>query len=596
MEPALIKDEAQFRRALEHLEWLRRSPKGSDRDRQIELWELLVDQYTKAAAAPQPGPRKAECVEIKADPGPWIRWPFLAPATCYFLLGVALMIYLRMMYHVTYFPAFFEGEEAKVLDLAQGTVVFHDYFGSWWMCVKGGFIEYNKGFAWLFVPLYMVFGYDVRLIMFVMPAITGTLVAIYLTFYRKTYPKSSLLAFFMVAMFSLLCVCMRRYKWHPVAYMAAISVYLFFLPQYYKGAFFLNHRARRLAAVALYGLSCYLYFGCFLYAVPFFILLIFFAARTAKRRDIVIACGIFAVAEAAFTYFYNVNDQWNIRVEEELQSFADNFNAQGLQWRWWDLEQFFWTVDLSFPYLVMFCAGIYIGVRRALKGDRFALITLVLFACQWGTQFVIGGSHNPDQMNWSMIPLLGVILIGADGIIAWFRRAVPYGGVIVVALVLCVAKLEMDHYLLLNKRAPYQSFVQEWNTRTQLSLVLRTIKEDKTDSVKYYLPSPAISEADGSYDYGANLLRRDYADALMKVTFFENDADLRKKLRHQKEKKPAVVFLSVDFHEPDKPGKENDPLLGKKPEAFHPYQDIYDIAFWIRRYQFSPTELKRMGG
>jgi hypothetical protein len=597
MDPAIIKDEAQLRQALDFLEYLRSSEKGPERERQIELWELLIANYTKTleptvVADPAEGPVPI-VPKVRVPKVPWIRWPILAPATGLFLLGAALVIYLRMMYHVTYFPAFFEGEEAKVLDLAQGTVVFHDYTGSWWTCFKGGFIEYNKGFTWLFVPLYMVFGYDVRVIMFVMPAITGTLVAIYLTIYRKTYPKSSLFSFFLISMFSVLCICVRRYKWHPVAYIAAISIYLYFLPYYYKGTFFLNNRLRKLVAVCLYGLSCYLYFGCFLYAVPFFILLIFFAAKSATRRDILVACGIFALAEAGFTFFYYTTDQWTIRVQEELESFADNFNAQGLQWRYWDLQQFFWTVDLSFPYLVMFGVGVYFAVRRALAGDRFALITLTLFACQWGTEFAIGGAHNPDQMNWCMIPLIGLILIGADEIIAWARRALPHGGLVVVATVLCVASLEMNHYLYINKHAPYQSFVQEWNTRTQLSLVLRTIKEDNSNAVRYYLPSPALPESEGSFDYGANLLRADYAPVFLKLTFFESEADLRRKLRLQRDNKPAVVFLSVDFHPADKKGRENDPLLGKKPEAFHPYEEIYDIAFWIRRFQFSPAEIRQ---
>ncbi|HZZ19382.1 MAG TPA: hypothetical protein VFE25_08435, partial [Opitutaceae bacterium] len=251
MDPAVIKDDAQLGRALGHLDWLRGSPKSDDRDRQIEVWELLVEHYRKDGAFPA-GLSLNRARGGKEPDTRWLKWPFLAPSTCCFLLGTALLIYLRMMYHVTYFPAFFEGEESKVLDLAQGTVVFHDYFGSWWMCLTGGFIEYNKGFSWLFVPLYMVFGYDVRLIMFVMPAITGTLVAIFLTFYRKTHPRSSLFSFFLVAVFSLLCVCMRRYKWHPVAYMAAISVYLYFLPHFYKGAFFLGNKARRIVAVLIY--------------------------------------------------------------------------------------------------------------------------------------------------------------------------------------------------------------------------------------------------------------------------------------------------------------------------------------------------------
>src|ERR1700677_3718282 len=68
-----------------------------------------------------------------------------------------------------------------------------------------------------------------------------------------------LLSFFVVIMFSMLCLSLRRYKWHPVIYITAIATYLYFLPRFYAGGFFLRDRRRKLRAVFLWAPSCYLY-------------------------------------------------------------------------------------------------------------------------------------------------------------------------------------------------------------------------------------------------------------------------------------------------------------------------------------------------
>ena len=170
-----------------------------------------------------------------------IRWKDpMSRRTLVFFCSAAVLLYLRLMYRASYFPAFFEGEEAKVLDLAKDTCDFAAYMGSWWEAFIGGVIEYNKGYAWFLVPFYLVFGYDVRIITYVLPVIFCLLCATFFTLYRKTYPKSSLLSFVLIGLFSVLCVALRRYKWHTVTYIPAISIYLYFLPEFYKGDFLLE--------------------------------------------------------------------------------------------------------------------------------------------------------------------------------------------------------------------------------------------------------------------------------------------------------------------------------------------------------------------
>src|ERR1700677_3467945 len=73
--------------------------------------------------------------------------PPLKMGTCVFFGATALLLYLRLMYHVSFFPPFWEGEEAKVLDTAKDTCDFAVYMHSWWQALIGGLNEYNKGFS-----------------------------------------------------------------------------------------------------------------------------------------------------------------------------------------------------------------------------------------------------------------------------------------------------------------------------------------------------------------------------------------------------------------------------------------------------------------
>lgn len=48
MKPRIIKTEAEYRRALAHVESLMDSEPGSDRESELELWALLVDRFEEA--------------------------------------------------------------------------------------------------------------------------------------------------------------------------------------------------------------------------------------------------------------------------------------------------------------------------------------------------------------------------------------------------------------------------------------------------------------------------------------------------------------------------------------------------------------------
>jgi hypothetical protein len=516
--------------------------------------------------------------------------PFLKDQTFLFFGAVAIMVYLRLLYRASYFPPYYEGEEANALDLAKATCEYAAYTNSWLQCVIGGFFEYNKGYHWALVPLYSIFGYDVRLITYALPVFFSVFCAAFCTIYRKVYPKSSLLSFVLVAVFSVLCVCLRRYKWHSMTYLSAISVYLYFLPYFQNCASYLNDKRLKVLSLSLFAVSCYCYFGCLIYAVPFLLLAFYFSTRAQRRVELKYAwIGALAFL-AVFAATYRITDLWGLRIRETLEHVVRAFSRDGLQEKWWSVRDFFFTMYLSPPYLILFVVGLVASFRRIWRGDRFALVTMTLLLWLWAFQLSTDVLNNADQLNWSMIPILGVLLIGSDQILAAIRDKVGSRSIICAVLVVLVVWNELSAYPTLNRDVPYQPYVQPHNVRTQAALVLMMIRDDDSGSVQYYLPDPSVPDASGGFDYNVSLKRVDFGNALSRVVFFTSEDDFQKKLAAQPRDKWAVVYLSVGEPPPIKDAKDNSdvPFVGQKPQIIHPFESIYKIPFIVREYRMRP--------
>ena len=621
MPPKIIKTEADYVKAMAYLESLKSKESAPQTESEIELWSLLVKHYEGSrggeepvALSPNPPTQASEralVVKVDAEPLPtpeagdpkawqkaWqkvrqMEWASQRTRTWMFFGACALLVYLRLLYHGSFFPSFFEGEEAKSLDLAKATVDYAAFTHSWWQSLTGGATEYNKGYGLALAPFYMHYGYDVRIITYVLPVFFSIYCATFFTIYRKTYPKSSLLSFVLVALFSVLCLSLRRYKWHSITYLTAISVYVYFLPYFYGASTARRAKWLKVLSLFLFAFSTYFYFGCVIYALPFFGLIYYFNGRAQRRRELILlgVCG--AAFLAMFDLSMKMNDLWEVRLYEELEYVFDDFTLRGLGDRWFATKSFFFTLDLSVPFLVLFVIGLVSSIRKMRRGDRFALVNTSLLLFLWALELSIQGLNNPDQLNWSMIPLLGVLLIGADEVLVALRDKLRWGAFIGALLVAVVGWHEMGHYLVINRDTPYQPFVQPRNTMAEAALMLMKIRDDDSGSVQYYLPDPSVPTAIGGFEYSVSLLRVDFKRALSKVILFKNEEDLREKLAAQPDKKLAVVYLSVGEIPAAKPpdpaiDPAEVPLLGQKPKIIHPYADIYGIEFMVREFRIPP--------
>jgi hypothetical protein len=83
--------------------------------------------------------------------------------------------------------------------------------------------------------------------------------------------------------------------------------------------------------------------------------------------------------------------------------------------------------------------------------------------------------------------------------------------------------------------------------KSETALVLRMVSEDRSGQVRYYLPSPSVALLDGGFDYDVSLRRPDFAEAISRVIFFNDEADLRRKILLGPRDKWAVVYLSTMY-------------------------------------------------
>jgi hypothetical protein len=520
--------------------------------------------------------------------------------TALVFLAAAGVLYIRLLYQADYFPPFYGGEQEQPLLAAQGAFESINQTGSLKQLLVDGYASYNKGYAWALAPVYGMFGYDSRILTYGMPVFFASFLGAMFILYRAAYPRVSFLAFILISVMAVLCDCLRRTKWHTIAYIPPLAILVFFMPEWRAG---MSSRARttaRLAGAGGFALACHLYFGCFLYAGPFLVLLALLGGRAGwwerGNRAALGGIGAFlALLAAAFVYFWSVNPVWSERIEGEMGCLAGVLTRDGLMDRWMSLGDYYWRGMLSPPYLVMYIAGLAVLCSRARRRDAFAVVVLVMYGTLWVFQIVLEGVGNPDQLNWSMIPALLVILAGADFLVSLVRSRVRWGGALAFLLVLVVAWREVYRYPDYTREYANEFWAQMRDPHTEAALVLRMVSEDRSGRAQYYLPSPSVPLLDGGFDYEFSLRRPDLAEAVSRVTFFNDEADLRRKILLGPRDRWAVVYLSAMYAPDglglDHPETSTGRYLGMDPVVVNPYWDIYRDAFVVRRFKVRPGQI-----
>jgi hypothetical protein len=524
----------------------------------------------------------------------------IPPRTALVFLAAAGVLYIRLLYQADYFPPYHEGEQAQPLLAAQSAFESRRATGSPKELLVDGYASYNKGYFLALAPVYGMFGYDERILTYAMPVFFAAYLGAMFILYRAAYPRASFLAYVPIPVMAVLCDCLRRTKWHTIAYIPPLAILVFFMPEWRPGMAPRARTAARLAGAGGFALACHLYFGSFLYAGPFLVLVALLGKRAGwwerGSRAALWGVGAFlAFLAAAFAHFCSVNPVWSGRIAGEMGYLAGVLTGEGVMDRWTSLGDYYWRGMLSPPYLVMYLAGLAVLCSRARRRDAFAIVVLVMYGTLWAFQIVLEGVDNPDQLNWSMIPALLVILAGADFLVALVRSRVPWGGTLAFLLVLVVAWREVYRYPDYTRDYANEFWTQVRDPKSEAALVLRMVSEDRSGQVRYYMPSPSVALPDGGFDYDASLSRPDFAEGISRVIFFNDEADLRRKILLGPRDRWAVVYLSTmyatDGIGPNHPETSTGRYLGMDPELVSPYWDVYRNEFLVRKFKVRPAQL-----
>lgn len=528
---------------------------------------------------PEPSPRSIPDGGLTA--GSWAGWGFFFFA--------AAVLYARFLFEHSYFPPFFEGEEGHILLGAQEVVEGAAAQGSWLGSFHGGALQYNKGFAWLFVPFYVAFAKNWDLLTIVFPALISLLVAGFFWLQRRASPWACLQSIIVVAALGIFVLSVRRYKWHPMAFVTALSLYGYFLPQLLPALAWARRWWVRPAAVLGLLVSCFLYYGCFIYILPFTALTVYFAPMADRRRWLRLTGLIAIVLLAGANIAYHHNDLWQWRITCELSNTLELLSIKNIGWRLLSLRDFV-VLYLSPPYRLLFAAGIVASFLRAWRGETFAVVNSLTLLTLFIFLMAIAGFHNPDQLNWLMIPLLGLFVIGADALLRPLLRCVKGGVWLSWALVVIAVGFELHHYPEAVKMGFYQAHVQPRNARTQAALILRTILEDADPRHRYFLPDPSLPVSLTGLELTPSLSRTDYLAAFARITYFTSPADLHRKISALSPGDTPIAFMGTGESDSclDNELVPGGRLLELPPQIIFPYLDVYRTEFPVRRYTF-PT-------
>jgi hypothetical protein len=498
----------------------------------------------------------------------------------WFVCAAALVL-LRLEFRASYFPPYFYGEEAQILDTAAAIRESRNRGFSILHILEENAVEYNKGYSWIALPFFDRYGYDVRIIASIVPCMAAIACGGFLLLLRRNYPSKHLIVSSIVAIsLALFTLSVRRYKWHTVSYFTVLAVFCVLMPYYTRD---LSERGKRWAlgsgAVLLLA-SIFFYFGDVIYLVPLLFVLLVFEGKRIKGHWKA-ALSTFTASVVATISVYAFSGVWRYRVNVSCGEILKLVQPQILAERW-DTIKDFATGYLTLPVLLVFMGSLAILAAKAKRGDRFCFINLAVLVWTMVLQFLIEGLNNPDWLNWSMLPLWATLVIGGTSILEWCEERGRLLGFTVSGAFVVIAAGELAHYPWLNSHARHQDYAVPSNTTSQAALVLRTISNDRAPEHIYYLPSIKWKEAEGGFDYGVNLLRVDYQRVLHKVRLVDNLAALEKAIREQPLGSVAIFWLGSPVGLADV--GESPVIFGELPTVVYPFSEIYQVRYPVRKY------------
>jgi hypothetical protein len=452
------------------------------------------------------------------------RWNF------WFWLVILAIFLFRAFEHYRLFPVTLMGHRGEMN---------HAIVGASYVAADAPFSVYNIGLGLLFYPVFEWLGYSTVLAKQLTILLWGAIVmALFVLFSRLYGGLNSPLIFVPAALFSWILPSLRTYTWHVGAAVAAVAVYFLAAAVLSKG----SGRTRGIYAaigVVLYlvGLSAYHAAALFL---PPLVLILAVSYAVGWRPDpvagrIVLVCIPLLTAAAGYVVQQEVAAPLRGRLEYEI---VRKEHTETWRWNWADnalrsWDNFFYSFlayDASLPVRVLFLTGLCLCIR-SFRTSVFKRITLVLFVVMYGVQWPLWGHGDWSQNCYTVIPILGILLVGLRGlqsVLGAIKHRATYAAAVGV-LTAIIGVVEYEHYydaaLFYDRHYKQDPF----DTKTQLTMALRDAREalDEDEDIVIFMPTLHGQKQTVSYN-AAGLEWRNPAliRVLEHVRFFNSHSDL----------------------------------------------------------------------
>jgi hypothetical protein len=486
------------------------------------------------------------CVQVwwldpRAGGGSSAETPLQPRWTPWVLAAVLGLFALRAGEYADIFPVHHLGEMNSAI---HGAAIVREH---------GVFSAYNAGFGVLFAPFFEVFGTSFPVVRtLTIGAWAVALVgfcALYSALHRGANHPLILVPPAFVAM---ILPSLRTYTWHAGAVLASVGAFFLVVAIASRGRpVFRSVCAALGAGFYVAGFTAYHAAAVYLLVVGAVAVWAFIPWRPPDRiarasAALVILLAVLSTTALSYAEAYPLAD----RVVGELHDSRPNWNKYDNLLRSWDnfFYSFLWH-DMSFPGRAVFLVGLAACLASA-RRCLFARTSLVMFGTIYGAQIFFWGHADWSQNCYTIVPILGVIVVGLRqlaGSLALAPR--PWAAVAAGAATIGLAGAEYRHYFsagLFNDRQYEQ---HAYDTHTQLSLALRDARAlGGAEEIVFFMPALSGPQQPVSYEtHGLEWKHPASRAVLARMRYFTSAADLAAQVRHIREGSSARIRIYFGY-------------------------------------------------
>lgn len=423
------------------------------------------------------------------------------------------------------------------------------------------FVTYNIGPGLIYAPLKPIIGESQSAIKtFVIVGWALMLAGLVWAFSYRHRNQWLVLLLTPALLSTITLISLRTYKWHSIAVMASVAIYLI-VHQYQKTK--QNHKKYNalvlVLGVLMLATSIIMYQTTIVY-VP--ILALVFLLNHAIKQEFIfsrahkaIMITLSVLFLCGITVFLNNPSAHDITIRIK-QVFLHGGDGTTIQQNTYSFLKLFFMQGTSFPLSVTLLLGACVGIRDFLV-DWFSRTTIIMFAVIASLLFITFGATNIDENNYLVIPLCAFMLIGIKELYlrsllitkekAWTTSAL-------LALAIMASIMEANYYFYGKNLFPNADGKISPPDNNTAALILADIanKQKQIDNLVVFFPKTQTPESVGGFDTYDFYYTPFFKETLSNVVEYDSIDEIVSQIKTiQKNEPQKIVLLYYNNDDPE---------------------------------------------